>query len=191
MACCENTICLQFFVNDCVENIDTGLIANATGTWKVFVEFNGIAKKIVLELTNGDSIIVPNIFNSNYKHNVTILQPNGQLFNDTCYIFYMCLTIDATVEPGANTRTTDVSFIIKSSPDPDAGNGTIDNPFQLPTGNTVTIPMLYNQTVHFPIAYNLGMENIPYTPSTTTFNRSANGGFIENDIMTISYEKTV
>lgn len=191
MSCCANTVCLKFFVSDCVESVDTGLVANATGTWKVFVEFNGVAKKIALDLTMGDTIIVPNIFNTNYKHNVTIIQPNGQLFNDTCYTFDMCLTIDATVEPGDNVITTSVNFIFKDIPDPSAGDGSVTNPFQLQTGNAVSIPMFGDQTVHLPLDYNSSREYIPYNQNTNTFDRTSVGGFINNDLMTISYEKNI
>lgn len=192
MSCgCTNTVCLKIFTNDCVETVDTGLIADLTGEWDVFVEFNGMAKKISIDFINGSRIVIPNIFNTNYKHNVTILRPNGSLFNDTCYIFNMVYAIDSTEEPKLPTQTTSVNFIFKDIPNPNTGDGSVSNPYQLQAGDSVAITIFGEQEVHLPVDYNAGREYIPYNPDTNIFDRTHNGGFINNDLMTVSYEKTI
>lgn len=187
MSCCENTTCVQVFLNDCTNEIILPLEADMPGLWRVMSEFNGAWIRQLIQLSTDDKITLENTFNANYTHLVQIFRPDGTLFNNTCYSFDMSLVIDTL--PLNIPVTTDVSFIFKDSPDYNTGDGTPQDPYQLQTGLTVVIPRLYGQTVHQLIDYNAGREFIPWYPNTTTLDRTANGGFIENDTMTISYEK--
>lgn len=193
MSCCQETTCVQVYINDCVNKIVTPLVADMAGLWRVMVEFNGSWIRRLMQFANGDKIEIDNVFNNNYKHLVQIFRPDGTLFNDTCYNFDMSLVLDTL--PLNIPVTTDTSFVFKDNPDYDAGDGTPGNPYELQTGVTVAIPMLYDAVaeigyvVHQPISYNLGMEYIAYNRNSVTFQRGDNNTFNNGDTMTISYEK--
>jgi hypothetical protein len=152
------------------------------------VEFNGAWQKVQKSFNNGDQIILPNVFNSNYKSTVQIFAPSGILFNDTCYIFDMCNVIDATQDITA-TQTTDISYLIVASP-ATTGDGSYSNPIQLSPGNTVVLTELIGYNIHGPVVINNGLQQQPVWDKTTgTLDNTVNGGFNVNDLVTISYEK--
>jgi hypothetical protein len=187
MSCCSNTTCIQVFINDCTQLVNTGLVATQTGQWKIMVEFNGAWRKTLKWFNNGDAIIIPNEFNANYTSTVQIFTPTGALFNDTCYLFDMCQVIDATQDITA-TQTTDISYTIVASPS--GGDGSYSNPIQLAAGATIVLTALIGYNIHGPVVINNGLQQQPIWDKTTgTLDNTANGGFNVGDLITISYEK--
>jgi hypothetical protein len=191
MSCCDNTSCIQVYINDDTSSVDTGLIATQTGQWKIMVEFNGGWQRKLLNFNLNDHIVIPNIFNSNYKHTVQIFTPAGVLFNDTCYIFDMCNVIDAVSSTATIIKTTDISYLVTASP-VNTGDGSYGNPYQVPAGNTVTLTQLIGYAIHSPVTVNGGLVQVPSWNSTSgVLDNTANGGFNVGDLITISYEKTL
>lgn len=191
MSCCANTECIDVYINDCSSTVTIPVIANQSGVWKMFVEFNGIEIKQAYYFTQGQNIVLENKFNSGYTHTLKIYDPNGILFNDTCYMLIMNPTVDATgtTPPQPATITTDLTFSFTSNPQ-SGHSGAIDDPIQVLPGNTIIIPQLAGKIVHNPVWLNgYTVQDMPYTSSTTTFDNTARGGFLQNDLLTIQYEK--
>lgn len=188
--CCENTECIDVYINDCVNEVNTQLKANIGGMWSVLIEFNGTWRKVISFFAAGASIKIPNVFNASYKHVVKLIDPNGNLFNNTCYVFNMNNVLDTIL---VNVPVTnDLTFIIKDNPDPTAGTGTPDDPYQLKSGMSVYIAKLNGKKVHFPIYLNDGVrQSITYNSDSSTFDNTPNGGFIDGDLITISYEEVI
>lgn len=96
MACdCINTICIKVFVSPCDTGIDLGLTAPADGDYTFRLGFNGVYTSFVLTLETDDEIIIPNVVNENYNHELQIIEPNGDLLNDTCYSLNVAMTLNA------------------------------------------------------------------------------------------------
>lgn len=69
----------------CGESIVTLLQANQTGTWLMKYEFNGNWFGVEIDVTNGQLIELPFVFNENYNHTIEFYNNSDALFNDTCY----------------------------------------------------------------------------------------------------------
>lgn len=88
MSCdCETYTCLELAPNvvQCGDDILTLLMANATGTWLMSYEFNGRWYGENIEVTNGEYIELPPVFNEQYDHKIKFYTAAGALFGDTCY----------------------------------------------------------------------------------------------------------
>ncbi len=86
MSCnCEVTTCIQVYVSPCDTGIDIGLTAPAAGDYLFLLEFNNTFQRFTLTLTQDEEIILPNVVNLNYIHQLQIFKPDGTLLNDTCY----------------------------------------------------------------------------------------------------------
>lgn len=90
---CENTECLEVVIDRCEEDITLPLLADETETWRVVIEFNGISISNYVEVTDGESIVIPNNLNENYRHTLKIYDADDNLFNDTCYIIHSSITV--------------------------------------------------------------------------------------------------
>jgi len=192
MSCCQNTTCIQVFIDDCSESVNTGLKATSYGIWVIMIEFNGTWQRLSQTLNPGDEIIIPNVFNSNYASTVQILQPDGTLFNNTCYTFDMCQIIDASSNATPSTQTTTLFYIIKTSSPAITGSGTLADPYQLPAGNTITLPQLLGCTLLFPVYMDTNVfQNINWDAITATWDNTVNGGFVNGNLITVNYEKPI
>lgn len=192
MSCdCQNTECILVYVNDCSSTVPLPLQANRDGVWKIFAEFNGTWIKQAYYFNRGDQLVIDNKLNASYRHLVKIYDPEMLLFNDTCYILAMQLTIDATgtTPPQPATTTTDLTFLFINSPQ-EGHSGAIDDPIQVAPANTITIPAIAGKTVHNPVYLNnIPVQDMSYNPNTATFDNSQYGGFLTGFLFTITYEK--
>lgn len=106
MACdCTTYACLEVVQNfdDCPGTVELDLAANATGVWTFLYEFNGKWKGGSIDVTNGENIELPWVFNENYIHQIKIYDADGDLFNDTCY------KLDTSKIAGNYTTPTDLA----------------------------------------------------------------------------------
>lgn len=88
MACdCETYVCLSTVpdFSDCPDTIELVLEATETATWIWEWEFNGKWFGGYIDVTNGENIELPFVFNENYIHQIKFTKADGTLFNDTCY----------------------------------------------------------------------------------------------------------
>jgi hypothetical protein len=91
---CENTECIDVFLDPCACVINTGLIADSSGTWKMMHEFNGTQIRTDIAVVSELPISVPSTaFNEDYKTEVRFYKPDNTIFNDTCYKFNIMLTV--------------------------------------------------------------------------------------------------
>jgi hypothetical protein len=192
--CAQIFECITVYVSPCDSAIRTGLIANETGVWTAQYEFNNVWTIVHLDLTAGDEIILPNDLNSNYKHQLDIYAPSGVQFDNTTFVLNVKMVLgipgnDVTAPitvgfDGSGFVTTDVIFTVKDNSDP-------YNAQEIQSGNILTISMLAGKNVHIPQFLNWLPVNIPYVQASGTFDNTANGGFLNNDKLIISYEKPV
>jgi len=95
MACseCNTTECIKLYVNPCDSGIDTGIILDTTGEYRILTGFNGSFQESVIEVTEGESIVLPNSLNAPYTHTMMIYDSDGVLVNDTCYSLKLELSV--------------------------------------------------------------------------------------------------
>jgi hypothetical protein len=104
MACnCEIFECLSVDYNPCDNGIELPLNADETGDWVLLIEFNGTWIRLVVEVENGEPIVIQNVLNENYVHTIRLLNTEKELFNDTCYKL-ITKVVDGTgiVAPGGS-----------------------------------------------------------------------------------------
>lgn len=76
MACMDEISCLGEYCS-CGDEITLNLAAEETFTAKMVAEFNGAHIRRSVEMTTGEKVVVPNIFNENYTHIITFFKPDG------------------------------------------------------------------------------------------------------------------
>jgi len=137
MACnCENYACLEVVqqYNSCPELLTVKLPANATGTYTWEYEFNGRWKGGSIDVTSGENIVLPWVFNEHYVHLVKFYDAEGELLNDTCY------KLDTSKVAGSY-----------STPDSSSGMGylnvTLTEEMLSDDDTTVTIPAIAGRTI--------------------------------------------
>lgn len=82
---CTAYECIKVLVSPCDTGVSTGLLAPEAGNYEVRLLFNGAYNVLTLSLEEDEIIILPNIVNGNYTHEMQVYQPDGQLLGDTCY----------------------------------------------------------------------------------------------------------
>lgn len=88
MSCkCETYTCVSVVPNyeDCLETIELDLAASNTGVYQWEWEFNGKWFGGTVNVTDGENIELPWVFNEFYVHAIRLLY-NGDLVGDTCYL---------------------------------------------------------------------------------------------------------
>lgn len=90
---CATTECIDLYISPCDTGVPTGIIIPETDNYNVFVEFNGTVKSVELAGTEGEEIILPNIFMPPYINTVRIYNSINELLNNTCYKFYTKLKL--------------------------------------------------------------------------------------------------
>jgi hypothetical protein len=84
MSCdCETYTCLDAFYNPCSEGVELNVIPDYTGNMTGRVWFNGTIKSFGIEVTEGEKIIIPNILNESYTHDMRLYDEDGTLI--ACY----------------------------------------------------------------------------------------------------------
>lgn len=90
MSCrnCDITVCLSIVpaITDCADDIAVLLTADETSTWLMQYEFNGRQFGRDILVTEGQNVVLPNVFNEMYTHVIKFYRENGEQVNDTCYI---------------------------------------------------------------------------------------------------------
>lgn len=83
---CETYTCLNVVqeYNNCPTVLELQLEATQTATYSWEYEFNGRWFGGTVDVTNGENISLPFVFNEDYIH-VIKLYYNNELVNDTCY----------------------------------------------------------------------------------------------------------
>lgn len=106
MSCnCENNACLELAPNilQCGEDIVTLVMSDYTGSVVMSYEFNGRWFGEQIEVTSGEFIEMPNVFNESYTHLVKFYKTNTDIINDTCY------SLDTSLLMGVSSGTTSPS----------------------------------------------------------------------------------
>lgn len=88
MACnCTVYDCLPVapVIMQCGSSITTLLLADATETWKVKYEFNGLQKGFTISVVNNTPIVLPNNFNEFYNHVVEFIRADNTVYEETCF----------------------------------------------------------------------------------------------------------
>lgn len=88
MACdCTTYTCLDFVrqYTNCPEFLTVELEAAATATYTWEYEFNGRWFGGSIDVTNGENIVLPWVFNESYIHVIKFYDATGDLLNNTCY----------------------------------------------------------------------------------------------------------
>lgn len=97
MACnCLAYECIKVFVSPCDTGVSTGLVAPVTGDYEVRIGFNEAWRILTLALVEDDVLILPNVVNGNYIHEMEVILPDGEMLGDTCY----WLDVQAVVTSG-------------------------------------------------------------------------------------------
>jgi len=120
MACdCAITTCLRVFVSPCDTGIDLKLTAPDAGDYTFLLGFNGVYSSFTLTLDAGEDIIIPNVVNENYRHELQIITPSGDLLNNVCYELKISMTLGAgnglTPSPSAKSWAIIISTVNSSS----------------------------------------------------------------------------
>lgn len=128
MACnCTTYTCLELAprIVQCDELILTTLVANQTGTWLMKYEFNGSWFGEEIDVTTGQYIELPFVFNENYNHTIEFYNTSDTLFNDTCY------TLDTSKILGSPSTS--------SATSPSSGGGFAYDTVTAEAGDSVTM----------------------------------------------------
>lgn len=137
MACnCDNYVCLEPVrqYDNCREVVTVQLGAAATTTYTWEYEFNGRWKGGSIDVTSGENIVLPWVFNEHYRHTIKIYDENGDLFNDTCYTF------DTSKVAGSYATSSGGGFT-------NYLNVTLTEEMLSDDGTTVTIPAIAGRTI--------------------------------------------
>ena len=98
MSCCCTKILELCKVNSCGD-INTGILALATGTHKLIVDFLNVQLEVKADIVEGDEIIFPaTSLNETYKFTGSIFGPDGEqmvLTKDT--INYDCISFETAI----------------------------------------------------------------------------------------------
>lgn len=163
---CENNECIDVFLDPCACIINTGLVADGSGTWKMVYDFNGTPVRTDIDVANGLPISVPNVFNENYKTTVRFYKPDNTIFNDTCYKFNIMLTVFTN---GCNGVVTENVF----------------NVVIAETGNSFSSVKITGEVMT--ISYNGQDYNSPFfTQNGTEITSTGTITFTEGDIVTVT-----
>lgn len=84
MACVDEIICLGE-VCSCGDSIELPLVAETTGVYTLFAKFNGVRITRQVPFVEGENIIVPNVFNENYLHEIWFQDVLGDKYKEVNY----------------------------------------------------------------------------------------------------------
>lgn len=97
-ATCGMIVCKDLYISPCDAGVNTGINLPVTDTYLFQIGFNGSAQQFSLEVTGGQNIVLPNVLNSDYVHELRIYDASGDLAGDTCYK----LNTHTVIGPGNN-----------------------------------------------------------------------------------------
>lgn len=69
----------------CADIVTLRLAAPTTGTYAWEYEFNGRWNGGYIDVTQGENIVLPYVFNESYVHEIKFYYGDGELVNETCY----------------------------------------------------------------------------------------------------------
>jgi len=84
MICTEKKICLGE-ICACGGVIELPITASDTGVYQMMAEFNGVKLFRNVSFVEGQHIVLPNIFNENYTHNILFKNANGSIYEDATF----------------------------------------------------------------------------------------------------------
>lgn len=84
MACISEIVCLGEFCS-CNSNIELPIAASETGTFMLVAIFNDVRITRNINIIEGQNILIPNIFNENYLHEIYFSSSSGEILDDTHY----------------------------------------------------------------------------------------------------------
>jgi hypothetical protein len=84
MACIDEIVCLGEACS-CGNQIELPLVAQHTGIYRMIAKFNGVRITRNIEVIEGENIVIPNVFNENYTHEIWFETQSGALVNDVHY----------------------------------------------------------------------------------------------------------
>jgi len=114
MGCiCESYQCLTIRYNPCSAGAQLNIVATETGIWSAQVEFNGVWFDQQFEVVDGEKIVVNNIFNPNYIHEVRIFDSEEVLVG--CYKADTIMAVDTTYTPTLSGDVQDYSILFTQS----------------------------------------------------------------------------
>ncbi|ADX66960.1 hypothetical protein QP519_10410 [Weeksella virosa] len=91
MKCCDKIEFLGCF--SACEPINTGLIADSSGVWRIEIDYMGITKYVSIDLKENQQIIINEKLNEDYLHTIRIINPKKQLLQNKCFSFKTIKTL--------------------------------------------------------------------------------------------------
>lgn len=144
MACnCEEYSCLEVIASDC-EDLTVNLTADETGEWTMQYEFNGLWFKETIDVTNGERLTLPAVFNEVYVHTVKFYNTDGELVNDTCYQLDMSIVPSYSPSQTSPVMPSYFEYIVVSG---EPSDGLVNGRKEIAEGNSITDPRLAGYTV--------------------------------------------
>lgn len=114
MACVDEIICLGE-VCSCGDTVEIPLVAETTGTFTMFAKFNGIRITRQIAFIEGENIILPNVFNENYLHEIWFNNLAGDKYKDVNYSIKMVYCTSPETAPPPLPPIEDYNSIISIS----------------------------------------------------------------------------
>lgn len=176
MACdCTTYACLDFVrqYSNCPEFLTVKLEAAATGTYSWEYEFNGRWFGGTIDVTGGQNIVLPWVFNEQYTHLVKFYDENGDLLNDTCY------KLDTSKIPGTYTTP--------SSGETNYLNVTLTEGMLSEGGTVVTLSTIAGRTVIFVADGNQIYNAGSFTQDGNEFTMTNGASFYAGQIITLLF----
>lgn len=178
MSCnCEAYACLEVLreYDNCREFLTVVLPSPVTGTIQWEYEFNGMWKGGNIDVTEGQNIVLPWVFNEYYVHDIKFYV-NGELLNDTCY------RLDTSKIPGSyatpattESKSLNVTLTADMLSFDDEGN------------QVVTMPAIGSRTILL-IADGNQIYNIAsFSQSGTSFTMTNGAVFYAGQIITLLF----
>lgn len=179
MACdCTTYECLDFVrqYTNCPEFLTVKLEAAATTTYSWEYEFNGDWKGGTIDVTTGENIVLPWVFNEHYIHLIKFYDENGDLLNDTCY------KLDTSKIPGTyTTPSSQVDNYLNVTLT--AGMLSIDDEGR----QIITIPAIAQRTIIFVADGNQLYNVASFTQDGNAFTMTNGAVFKSGQIITLLF----
>jgi hypothetical protein len=139
MACIDEIVCLGEACS-CGNQIELPLVAQHTGIYRMIAKFNGVRITRNIEVIEGENIVIPNVFNENYTHEIWFETQSGALVNDVHYSIKLvfCLSPENEEMSTENSIRVTAYIINDISKNTDFSKPIASNTFV--TTNGVTFP---------------------------------------------------
>ena len=177
MACdCNTYDCLTVVQQyaECLSTVTLNLTAAETGTWSWQYEFNGRWSGGTVDVTDGQKVVLPWVFNEQYVHEIKFYDANGGLVNDTCYKLDTSKISGSYSAPSASSGTSYLTFIVTAA--------MLSN-----EGATITNSSITSRTIIIVQDENSGYNSGSYTQASNSFTMTNSTTFYEGQTLTLIF----